>query len=226
MKINPRILLAITLFVLSLMLYFGGFANFLSLENLIKYRDLLTIFIANNMVVAGSIYVIVYIITISLSLPGASILTISGGFLFGFVGLPLVLIGATVGAMCNFIAGRYIFGDAIQTKYAEKLAKFNQEVDENGASYLLSLRLTPIFPFFVINLIASVSKIKLSTFVWTTFVGIIPGSGIYWYAGTTLTTIDSTKNILSPNVLIAFTFLAAISVIPIFIKKLKKYVYN
>jgi uncharacterized membrane protein YdjX (TVP38/TMEM64 family) len=222
MKLNPKILLALLIIVLFCIFYFGGYGKIATIDNLLLYKDLLSGFIASNLVVSAMIFVFVYIVAISLSLPGASILTISGGFLFGILGLPLVIISATLGAIINFIAGRYIFGKAIQVKYQDKLSSFNNEIESNGASYLLTLRLLPIFPFFVINLLASVSKIKLSTFAWTTLIGIIPGSAVYWYAGTQLSALDSTKNIITPNIILAFVLLALLSLVPTFIKKFQK----
>jgi uncharacterized membrane protein YdjX (TVP38/TMEM64 family) len=220
MKLNPKILLALLIIVLFCIFYFGGFGRVATTDNLLIYKDLLSEFIASNL--SALIFVVVYIVAISLSLPGASILTISGGFLFGLLGLPLVIISATLGAIINFIAGRYIFGKTIQAKYHDKLSSFNNEIESNGASYLLTLRLLPIFPFFVINLLASVSKIKLSTFAWTTLIGIIPGSAVYWYAGTQLSALDSTKNIITPNIILAFVLLALLSLVPTLIKKFQK----
>jgi uncharacterized membrane protein YdjX (TVP38/TMEM64 family) len=222
MKLNPKIIIVLLIIVLFSIFYFGGFGRVATTDNLLIYKDLLSEFIASNLFVSALIFVVVYIVAISLSLPGASILTISGGFLFGLLGLPLVIISATLGAIINFIAGRYIFGKTIQAKYHDKLSSFNNEIESNGASYLLTLRLLPIFPFFVINLLASVSKIKLSTFAWTTLIGIIPGSAVYWYAGTQLSALDSTKNIITPNIILAFVLLALLSLVPTLIKKFQK----
>ena len=114
-----------------------------------------------------------------------------GGFFFGGIsglsgvalGTLYVNVGATVGAFLVFLAARFFLGDMVHEKYGPKLEKFNRELDENGKNYLLTMRFIPIFPFWMINLLAGVAKVSPVTFLWTTSLGIIPGSAVYNYVG-------------------------------------------
>jgi uncharacterized membrane protein YdjX (TVP38/TMEM64 family) len=157
------------------------------------------------------------------SLPGATIMTLAGGFLYTFfIGALYVNVGATAGATLAFLFARYIAGKSLQEKYGGRLEKFNSELDRNGWSYLLTLRFIPVFPFFLINIFAGLTKIPLRTFVWTTSVGIFPGSLIYAYAGQQLGDIGSVKDIFSGRVLLAFLLLAGLAIFPTLYKKIKK----
>ena len=131
-------------------------------------------------------------------------------------------ISATTGATLAFLFARYIAGQALQRKYGDKIAKFNDDLERNGWSYLLVLRFIPIFPFFLINIFAGLTKIPLRTFVWTTSLGIFPGSLIYAYAGQQLGTIKTVKDIFSRTILLAFLLLAALAVFPVIYNKVKK----
>ena len=139
-----------------------------------------------------------------------------------FLGALYVNVAATTGATLAFLFARYIAGQSLQAKYGDRLARFNEELESNGWSYLLTLRFIPIFPFFLINLFAGLTNIRLRTFVWTTSVGIFPGSLIYAYAGQQLGTISAVKDIFSTKVLLAFLLLATLAVFPVIYKKIRK----
>jgi uncharacterized membrane protein YdjX (TVP38/TMEM64 family) len=193
------------------------------MENLIESRDDLLEFVANNYMISLVGFILIYIVAVAFSLPGAAILSLAGGLLFGLLmGLIAVNIAATIGASLNFILARYIMGESLQKKYGDKLKKFNEELDSNGKSYLLTLRLIPVFPFFLINLLAGLTNIKLSTFIWTTSLGIIPGSVFYIYAGTTLKNADSVGDILNLQTIIPLIVLALIAILPVLVKKIRK----
>jgi len=117
------------------------------------------------------------------------------------------------------MVSRYILGSSLQKKYASKLEKFNKDMEANGKYYLLTLRLIPVFPFFLINLMAGLTNIRLSTFFWTTAVGILPGSFVFTYAGSALNDIESPGDIISGKVLAALIFLGVMATLPVIIKK-------
>ncbi len=128
--------------------------------------------------------------------------------------------GATLGAFIIFIAARFFIGEMVQRKYGEKLEKFNKELEVNGKNYLLTLRLIPIFPFFLINLFAGVTKIKPLTFLWTTSLGIIPSSFAYAYSGYAVAKLGAEPGV-PKNLIFAFLLLAILSIVPVLYKKLK-----
>jgi uncharacterized membrane protein YdjX (TVP38/TMEM64 family) len=132
-----------------------------------------------------------------------------------------VNVGATLGATFAFLFSRYILGRAIQAKYGAQLEKFNRELDENGHLYLLTVRFIPVFPFFLINILSGLTKIPLWTYVWTTSAGILPGSLVYTFAGSQLGTINSIGDLLTGRILVAFLLLAALTLTPLVLKKLR-----
>ena len=158
----------------------------------------------------------------ALSIPGATILTLAAGFLFGFFGIIYVNIGATIGAILAFLVARYLLGNWLQKRYGERFVSFNKEIAENGYNYLLTLRFIPLFPFFLVNIFAGITRIPLMTYVWTTMVGIAPASFVYIYAGRQLGAIDKPGDILSGQIMLAFVLLGLLALSPVFFKKLLK----
>jgi len=195
--------------------------SYLNLQRVFQNRDALLARVEQRERLYSIIYIFVYIGAVALSIPGASILSILGGFFFGAVLATLYInIGATIGAFIIFIAARFFIGEMVQKKYGEKLAKFNREMEENGTNYLITLRLIPIFPFFLINLFAGVTKVKPLTFLWTTSVGIIPGSFAYAYSGYAVAKLGAEPGV-PKNLIFAFLLLAVLSIVPVIYKKLK-----
>lgn len=194
----------------------------LNIETIKSNEEQLRAFVADNYILSVSIHMVAYILNTALSLPFATVLTLGGGFIFGIVAVIYNTIGATVGAAILFFIARYIAGDFVQSKYASQLEEFNKNITNNAVNYMLFLRLIPAFPFFLVNLLAGLTTIKARTFIWTTFVGIIPGSFVFTYTGTQLATINSPSDIISPRVTLAFVFLGLLSIAPIIIKKYKK----
>lgn len=153
-------------------------------------------------------------------LPIATLFSLASGFMFGaFWGLLIGVLGATLGAVASFYVARFILGVSLQKKYAKELERFNQEFETNGYSYLFALRLLPIFPFFLINLLCGLTRIDIRTFFITTFIGIIPGGFAYTYAGSQLSTINAIGDIFTKEMGFALLFLGFISLIPILYKK-------
>ncbi len=168
------------------------------------------------MVIAG--YFIIYVLTTSLSLPGASPLGIVGGALFGFwVATLVVSFASTIGATLACFVSRFLLRDWIQRKFSDKIAKVNEGIEKEGAFYLFTLRLIPIFPFWMINLVMGLTKMPLLKFYWVSQIGMLPGTMVYVNAGKELAKIESVKGIFSPSLIISF---ALIGIFPIAVKKL------
>lgn len=165
-------------------------------------------------------FILIYFASVTFSFPIATYLTLTAGFLYGPIfGTLYVNIGATLGASANFLLARYLFGQKLQDRYAEQLTRFNREIKSNGQFYLLTMRLIPIFPFFLINILSGLTGVSFITFFWTTAVGIIPGSFVYTFFGKQLSTISSTGDLLTPPIIIALTLLALLAIVPVLVKK-------
>ena len=168
------------------------------------------------MVIAG--YFGVYVLTTSLSLPGASPLGIAGGALFGFWTATIVVsFASSIGAALSCSISRFLLRDWIQNKFGDKIAKVNEGIEKEGAFYLFTLRLIPVFPFWMINLAMGLSKMSLLKFYWVSQIGMLPGTMVFVNAGKELAKIESVKGIFSPTLIISF---ALIGLLPLIVKKL------
>ncbi len=157
-------------------------------------------------VIAG--YVIIYILVTSLSLPGAAVMTLAGGAMFGLVaGTILVSFASTIGATLACSVSRSVLRDWVQGKAGDKIKIINEGIEKEGAFYLFTLRLIPIFPFWLINLVMGLTKMPLRTFFWVSQAGMLAGTIIYVNAGKELAKIDSLKGILSPGLILSFALL-------------------
>jgi len=189
--------------------------SYLSLESIKTNRDRLLAYTGEHYFSAVLIFILLYITEAALSLPGAALFTLTGGFLFGTIAGSLYAnIGATGGAALSFLSARYLFHDWVEARWGQRLAAFQRGFAHNAFGYLVSLRLMPIFPFFIINLLSGLTKMRLGTFAAATSLGIIPGSLVYAYAGRELGTINSLRDIASPGVLAAFTLLGLLALAP------------
>lgn len=169
-----------------------------------------------SLVIAG--YMVIYVFVTSLSLPGAAILTLAGGALFGLVtGVIVVSFASTIGATLACAVSRFLLRDWVQGKFGDRIAKINEGIEKEGAFYLFTLRLIPVFPFWLINLAMGVTRMKLITFYWVSQLGMIAGTVVYVNAGKELAKIDSLKGIMSPQLLGSFVLLG---LFPIVAKKI------
>ena len=160
----------------------------------------------------------IYILVTSLSLPGAAVMTLAGGALFGFwLGTLTVSFASTIGATLACFVSRYVLRDWVQGKFGDKLSAINRGIEKEGKFYLFTLRLIPIFPFFVINLVMGLTTIPLITFYWVSQLGMLPGTMVYVNAGKQLADIESLAGILSPEVIFSF---ALLGLFPLISKKL------
>jgi len=222
--VNKKKLLIAAVVVALIALFFAfDLGRFFTLESLKTNRDVLTSFYQKNRFITAGAFIAVYIIQTALSLPGAAILSLAAGAIFGVVmGTLYVNIGATIGAALAFLAARYLFHDMIQSKFGPRLEKINRELETRGLNYLLFLRLVPLFPFFLINLGAGLTNMPLRTFVLGTLVGIIPGSIVFCNAGASLATITSLNEVATPRVLGSFALLGLFALVPVLYQKFKQ----
>jgi pyruvate/2-oxoglutarate dehydrogenase complex dihydrolipoamide dehydrogenase (E3) component/uncharacterized membrane protein YdjX (TVP38/TMEM64 family) len=185
-----------------------GLHEFLTLEAFREHRGRIEAFRQENMALAAALYAGVYVAVTALSLPGAAILTLVGGALFGLVwGTVIVSFASTLGATLAFLVGRFLFRDAVQRRFGGALEAVNRGIERDGALYLFMVRLVPVFPFFVVNLAMALTPIRTLTYALVSQVGMLPGTAVYVNAGTRLAGIDSLGGILSPGVLLAFALL-------------------
>lgn len=202
------------LFILLMMLAGLFFAfdlgHFLSLEALKSSRDELQQAYRARPLQTIGLYAAIYIVIASLSLPGATVMTLAGGAIFGLgVGAPAAVIPAAVGATVAFWVARYVLRDAVHRRFGDRMAAINAGIEHDGAFYLFSLRLVPVFPFFVINLLMGLTAIRTRTFFWVSLLGMLPATIIYVNAGTQLGMLTSLSDILSPALIGSFALLAA-----------------
>ena len=207
MKAGKLLVVAV---IVALVVAFFAFdlGRFLSLDFFKTQQAAIDAYFQANPVQAAAIYFVAYVAVTGLSLPGAAILTIAGGAIFGLLwGLVIVSFASTIGATLAFLASRFLLRDWVQARFGDKLARINAGVEKEGAFYLFALRLVPAFPFFVINLAMGLTPIRTATFYWVSQVGMLAGTAVYVYAGTQLAQITSLKGILSPGLLGAFVLL-------------------
>ncbi len=215
-----RIVIVLVIAVAVGAFFYFDLGRFLSLTALKDNRDSLLAFTDANFMAAVAIFIGAYAMVAGLSLPGAVILTLAGGFLFG-AGWATVFVnvGATTGATVAFLTARYLLRDTVEQKFGKWLGPFQEGFAKNAFSYLLTLRLIPLFPFFVVNLVSGLTRVSVWTYVAATALGIIPGSFVYAYAGRQLGTVNSLKEIASPNVIAAFVLLGLLALVPVIYKK-------
>jgi len=201
--------------------YYFDLKQYLSLEALKSNRDSLLAYTELHYGAAVGLYIGMYVLQTAFSLPGAAIMTLAGGFLFGsLLGTLYVNVGATTGATLAFLAARYLLRDWVEKQFGDRLGPIQEGFAKNAFSYLMTLRLIPLFPFFLVNLVSGLTRVSLGTYMAATAVGIIPGSFVFAYAGRQLGTINSLGEIASPRVLLAFTLLGLLALVPIIYRKL------
>ena len=209
--------LAALLLLVGLFFYFD-LGRYLSLEYLkqsqARFQQL---YEQHRIAVLGS-YMGIYVLVTALSLPGAAVMTLAGGGLFGLVtGTLAVSFASTIGATCAYLASRFFLRDWVQNKFGEKLHTVNDGIEKEGAFYLFSLRLIPIFPFFIINLLMGLTTMPIRTYFWVSQLGMLPATIVYVNAGNELAKIDSLTGILSPSLFASF---AVLGLFPLTVKKL------
>lgn len=227
--LNLKKTLPITILIAGLILFFvfGG-QHYLSLQALSENYKNLQEYTHAHYFLSVLAFMGCYIVIIALSIPGATLLTLLGGFLFGAIfGTLWVIFAATIGATITFLAVNTAFGELLRHRVDNKLGKMKKGFTENAFNYLITLRLLPIFPFFVINIAAGIIGMPLRTFFFGTLLGIIPGSFIYAWVGSGLGyTLEQGKSlnlgiIFEPQVIFPIIGLAVLSLAPVIVKKYK-----
>ncbi|MFI3186612.1 MAG: dihydrolipoyl dehydrogenase [Methylococcaceae bacterium] len=202
--------LALLVFIVVLIATFFSFdlQSSLTLEALKMQQDAIGSYRSNHPGLAVAIFALIYIAVTGLSLPGATILTLAGGAVFGLLwGTLIVSFASSIGATLAFLAARFLFRDAVKARFGERLQTIDAGVAKEGALYLFTLRLVPVFPFFVINLMMGLTKIKTQTFYWVSQVGMLAGTVVYVNAGTQLGQLESLSGIFSPGLIVSFALL-------------------
>ena len=190
----------------------------LTLENLQQHRETMALWIERNLAFAVVSYAAIYVLVTALSLPGATIMTLAGGAFFGNIyGLAAVSIASTAGAALAFLVARFLLRDTLRARYQDTINRIDRGIEKDGAFYLASLRLVPVFPFFLINLAMGLTAMKLRTYVLVSWLAMLPGTFVFVNAGTQLGQIRSTSHILSGDLLLSFALLALFPLIAKFV---------
>ncbi|WP_278802325.1 bifunctional TVP38/TMEM64 family protein/FAD-dependent oxidoreductase, partial [Marinobacter nauticus] len=213
-----KILLVALIVVAMAVFWLAGGAEWLTLENLKQNRDALDQWIDANWASAIGGYALSYVIVTALSLPGAAVMTLAGGAFFGnLYGLLAVSLASTAGASVAFLMARYLFRDTLRAKYREAVGRIDRGIEKDGAFYLATLRLVPVFPFFLINLVMGLTAMKLRTYALVSWIAMLPGTFVYVNAGTQLGQIESTGDIVSADLLLSFALLGLFPLIAKFV---------
>ena len=221
---NPLLkILILAVFVGGLIAFFAlGGDQYLALETIKSHRDDLLAYTEQHhlLMIAGAITV--YTISTALSIPGALILSLTIGFLFGrWTGTGIIVFSATIGATLVFLAARYLFAEAAQRRMGSTAQKIIKGFHANAFNYLLFLRLVPVFPFWLVNLVPAFTPIQLRTYFAATAIGIVPGSFVFANLGQSLGRIDSLDQLLSKEILLAFVLLGLFALLPVIVRKLR-----
>lgn len=213
----------VVVFVAALAAFFAlGGPEWVGLATLKRYRDTLLLFADAHFVAAMAIGYLAYTTAVAFSFPGAVVLSLAMGFVFGrWVGTALIVAAATTGATLAFVAARYLFAAFARRRLGALGERINAGFTANAFSYLLFLRLVPVFPFFLVNLAPAFTTVPLRTYVLATFLGIIPGTFVFANLGQALARLDSLHDVLSPGLLGGLGLLALLALVPMAVRKLR-----
>ena len=203
-----KLLLALAVVVLIVAFFALDLGRYFSLAYLKSSQAQFAALYESQPALVIGVYLLVYVAATALSLPGATILTLAAGAVFGLlIGTVIVSFASSIGASLAFLAARFLLRDSVQSRFGARLAEIDKGVQKEGAFYLFTLRLVPLVPFFVINLLMGLTRMKVATFYWVSQLGMLAGTVVYVNAGTQLAKIDSLKGILSPALIGSFVLL-------------------
>jgi uncharacterized membrane protein YdjX (TVP38/TMEM64 family) len=212
-----RWVVAVSVIILVVLFFVFDLGQYLSLAYVKSRQAWLVDIYAQHTLMAIGVYMLIYIAVTALSLPGAAVMTLAGGALLGLLtGTVVISFASTIGATLAFLVSRFLLKDWVQSRFKDKLKAINQGIEKEGAFYLFTLRLVPVFPFFIINLVMGLTPISIRRFYLVSQLGMLPGTLVYVNAGTQLAQIDSLKGILSPGLLLSF---ALLGLFPLLAKK-------
>ena len=215
---NKKVVILVALLVLVALFFIFDLGRFFSLAFIKSQQSSFGELYAQRPVMVIAAFFAAYVAVTALSLPGAAIMTLAAGAIFGLVvGTVIVSFASTIGATLAFLAARFVLGETVQNKFGARLAEINKGVEKEGGFYLFTLRLVPLVPFFVINLVMGLTKMKTLTFYWVSQLGMFLGTIVFVNAGTQLAKIDSLKGILSPGLIGSFVLLG---IFPLIAKKI------
>lgn len=228
-KVNPsrsvwlRVGLGLAFVAAFALFVLGGGTEWLAFDTLRDHREELLAYARSNRTLAILLAVTVYATAVALSLPGGAIMSLAIGFLFGrWLGTVLIIVAATLGATAVFLAARYLFSEAVMRRIGARGRRILSGFEENAFNYLLFLRLVPLFPFWLVNLVPAVAPVRLRTYVLATAIGIIPGSFVFANLGESLGHIDSTDALISTEIIIALALLGLFALVPVGVKRWRK----
>lgn len=203
-----KILIILALAALVAAYFFFGLGDYLTVDGIKQVAGEVGEYYERNPTQAIALFFLTYVAVTAASLPGAAVMTLAAGALFGVVvGTIVVSFASTLGAVLAFLASRYVLRDTIEARFGERLKTVNQGLERDGAFYLFTIRMIPLFPFFVVNLVMGLTRIRARTFAWVSQVGMLLGTIVYVNAGTQLAQIESLAGIASPAVLVSFALL-------------------
>jgi uncharacterized membrane protein YdjX (TVP38/TMEM64 family) len=220
MNHNKKIILG-TIILLAILILYLALYNSFSLADIQRHAATLQNQINAHPQFAIVCYLALFILATFLYLPVTVILCVAGGFFFGVWPATLyALLGATIGSVSMFILVRYILGNYVQKKYRDQLKAFNKEIEKYGHYYLLMLQFSPFTPTFVINTFAGLTKLSLWTFTWATALGLAPGTFLYTASGEKLLTLSSTRDLLSPYMILLLVGLGILALTPVILRRM------
>ncbi|NOX92623.1 MAG: FAD-dependent oxidoreductase, partial [Gammaproteobacteria bacterium] len=220
--LNSRSLVVLVVVLLVAAFFVFDLGQYLTLDYLKSQRQSFLDYYADNRFTTLAIYFAIYVAVAALSLPGAAVMTLAGGAVFGLAtGLLLISFASTIGATFAFMISRFVLRDTVQNRFRDKLKAINTGVEKEGDFYLFTLRLIPLFPFFVINLVMGLTPMKAWRFYLVSQIGMLPGTAVFVNAGSQLGALESLSGILSPGLILSF---ALLGIFPLLAKKLVSFI--
>ncbi|GAB4483472.1 MAG: TVP38/TMEM64 family protein [Thermodesulfovibrionales bacterium] len=205
---GKRIALLAVVAVAVILARLSGLDRHLTLSALKESQHALAALYAARPAAVIAVYAAVYVAAAAFSLPGATALTLAGGGIFGLLtGTVVVSFASSIGATFSCLVSRYLLRDWVQSRFSDRLVAVNQGIEKDGPFYLFSLRLIPVFPFFVINLVMGLTRMPLRTFYWVSQLGMLPATIVYVNAGREIARIESLSSVLSPGLIFSFVLL-------------------
>lgn len=207
----------LVILVLIAVAWYFDLGRYLTLSHIKESRQHYLALYAESGPLVIAVYMAIYILVAALSIPGAAVMTLAGGALFGlWTGTLVISFASSIGATVACLASRFLFRDWVQERFSDRIRRINEGIEREGAFYLFTLRLIPVFPFWLINIAMGLTPMRLATFYWVSQLGMLPATIVYVNAGKELGEIESARDILSLQLLGAF---ALLGLLPLFMKK-------